>query len=215
MNKLELFSGCGVFRLGFENAGYKFNKVIFSEINKHAIANYNYNFKKSIYAGSVIDIRSDELPEIDIISFGSPCQDFSIAGNGVPMKAGTLTAGGNSGGLHSDMTVIPVLTPDRLNKRQNGRRFKNEGEAAFTLNCQDKHGVMITKKHGSHQSQIRRLTEIECERLQGLPDDWTKYGLYEKGLKEIAKTRRYEMIGNAVSEPVVREVAKRIKKCLI
>lgn len=38
--------------------------------------------------------------------------------------------------------AIPVLTPDRLNKRQNGRRFKTDGEPMFTLNTQDKHGVL-------------------------------------------------------------------------
>lgn len=38
--------------------------------------------------------------------------------------------------------AIPVLTPDRLNKRQNGRRFKEDGEPMFTLNTQDKHGVL-------------------------------------------------------------------------
>jgi DNA (cytosine-5)-methyltransferase 1 len=38
---------------------------------------------------------------------------------------------------------IPVLTPDRAEKRQNGRRFKDNGEEAFTLTAQDKHGVAI------------------------------------------------------------------------
>lgn len=38
--------------------------------------------------------------------------------------------------------VIPVLTPDRLEKRQNGRRFKTDGEPAFTVNTQDRHGVL-------------------------------------------------------------------------
>ena len=45
--------------------------------------------------------------------------------------------------------VIPVLTPDRINKRQNGRRFKNNGEPMFTLTSQDRHGIAIreaTKK---------------------------------------------------------------------
>ena len=39
--------------------------------------------------------------------------------------------------------AIPVLTPDRANKRQNGRRVKNNGEPMFTLTAQDRHGVMI------------------------------------------------------------------------
>ena len=39
--------------------------------------------------------------------------------------------------------VIPVLTPDRTNKRQNGRRFKENGEPMFTLTAQDRHGVVV------------------------------------------------------------------------
>ena len=45
--------------------------------------------------------------------------------------------------------VQPVLTPDRIKKRQNGRRFKEEGEPMFTLTAQDRHGIAIreaTKK---------------------------------------------------------------------
>lgn len=45
--------------------------------------------------------------------------------------------------------AIPVLTPDRVNKRQNGRRFKDDGNPSFTLTAQDRHGVMVkeaTKK---------------------------------------------------------------------
>src|SRR5699024_10374308 len=42
-------------------------------------------------------------------------------------------------------TIQPVLTPDRINKRQNGRRFKEDGEPMFTLTSQDRHGVAILK----------------------------------------------------------------------
>ena len=38
--------------------------------------------------------------------------------------------------------IRAYITPDRLNKRQNGRRFKEDGEPMFTLNCQDRHGIM-------------------------------------------------------------------------
>jgi DNA (cytosine-5)-methyltransferase 1 len=46
------------------------------------------------------------------------------------------------GGLEPKI-VLPVLTPDREEKRQNGRRFKEDGEPMFTLTAQDKHGVAI------------------------------------------------------------------------
>lgn len=68
-------------------------------------------------------------------------------------------------------------------------------------------GRWATKKN----VEIRRLTEIECERLQGFPDDWTKFGNYDGIIKEIPKTQRYKMCGNAVTVAVVKAIAERIK----
>ena len=49
-------------------------------------------------------------------------------------------------GGHQDVKIaIPVLTPNRLEKRQNGRRFKDNGEPAFTVTCQDRNGVFDGK----------------------------------------------------------------------
>jgi DNA (cytosine-5)-methyltransferase 1 len=59
-----------------------------------------------------------------------------------------------------------------------------------------------------NQSKIRRLTPLECERLQGFPDNWTKYGT--QGI--ISDTQRYKMCGNAVTVDVVEAVAKQIIK---
>ena len=47
------------------------------------------------------------------------------------------------GGDRQPKVAVPVLTPDRLNKRQNGRRFKENGEPMFTLTSQDRHGIAI------------------------------------------------------------------------
>ena len=79
ITQLDLFSGIGGFHLGFEKAGYKV-KSYFSEIDKHAVAVYKHKFKDAEYVGSVIDIDGNKLPRIDLITFGSPCQDFSLAG---------------------------------------------------------------------------------------------------------------------------------------
>src|SRR5699024_9087139 len=53
------------------------------------------------------------------------------------------------GGNREPKIIQPVLTPDRIEKRQNGRRFKEDGEPMFTLTSQDRHGIAIreaTKK---------------------------------------------------------------------
>lgn len=106
------------------------------------------------------------------------------------------TIAGNAGGLggKTGLYAIPVLTPDRMEKRQNGRRFKNDGDPAFTLTSQDKHGVY-------DGLNIRRLTPVECERLQGFPDNWTE---------GISDTQRYKCLGNAVTTLVITEIGRKL-----
>ena len=69
---------------------------------------------------------------------------------------GTLTA---TDYKEPKQVAIPVLTPDRANKRQNGRRFKTDGEPMFTLTAQDRHGVVVEneiKKYGTIQPNFNQ-----------------------------------------------------------
>ena len=77
MKIIDLFSGIGGFSLGFKRAGYHFTEHYFSEIDKHAIANYKYNFPNAKYIGDITSIHGGDFADIDIITFGSPCQDFT------------------------------------------------------------------------------------------------------------------------------------------
>ena len=87
---LDGFSGYGGFHLALEQAGFKFKKVYFSEMDKHAIANYKYNYPNSIYAGLIQHIDRTTIPEgIDLFTFGWPCQDNSIAGKRKGHRPGT------------------------------------------------------------------------------------------------------------------------------
>ncbi len=55
--------------------------------------------------------------------------------------------------------------------------------------------------------QIRRLTPVECERLMGLPDGWTQYGIDEHGdAIAISDTQRYKCLGNGIIPQMVRDV---------
>lgn len=96
--------------------------------------------------------------------------------------------------------IAPVLTSDRLEKRQNGRRIKENGEPAFTVTAQDRHGLY-------DGARIRRLTPVECERLQGFPDNWTALGVNDE---PISDTQRYKMCGNAVTTNVIQAIFERI-----
>jgi DNA (cytosine-5)-methyltransferase 1 len=83
---LDLFSGTGGFSKGLEEAGYHIKQHYFSEIDKYAVANYQYNFKNSINLGDVTKINTKKIQRPNIICFGSPCQDISIAGKRKGLK---------------------------------------------------------------------------------------------------------------------------------
>ena len=60
-------------------------------------------------------------------------------------------------------------------------------------------------------SIVRRLTPRECERLQGMPDDWSKYGINEKGeVYELPDSARYRLQGNGIATPFWRWMLERI-----
>lgn len=112
---------------------------------------------------------------------------------------------------------VPVLTPDRAEKRQNGRRFKDNGEPMFTLTGQDRHGVMISTPDGmafyavwyeKYQCYIaiRKLTPRECFRLQGWSDEY-----FDRAELVNSDSQLYKQAGNGVTVPVIYEIAKRMR----
>ena len=110
----------------------------------------------------------------------------------------------NQGGGLEPKIVCACLTPDRIEKRQNGRRFKDNEEPMFTLTNQDIHGIAEVD---DMSLRIRKLTPKECMRLQGVSDETTDK-LIEAGISD---TRLYFAAGDAVTVNVVYEVAKKMK----
>lgn len=106
--------------------------------------------------------------------------------------------------LTRKQTCCAVLTPDRGEKRQNGRRIKEPGEPSFTLTAQDRHGVALLDKN----IRIRRLTPRECWRLQGFPDEY-----FDKARAAgISDTQLYKQAGNGVTVNVSRAIGERLKE---
>ena len=369
ITQLDLFSGIGGFHLGFEKAGYKV-KSYFSEVDKHAIAVYKHRFKDSEYVGSVTDVRGADLPRIDLITFGSPCQDFSQAGSREGMGgersslileairlitecrprvfiwenvkgafssndgadfAAILQAFANIGGYRLEWQllnttwflpqnrervylvghlaeargdwggVFPITTSTG---EDNGIPKQNPTTYTITNPQRDGNGSYISERSESTQEikvksataagydvattgdsinltainsttrrgrvgkqiaqtldtlceqaviqinpslesggkqpyqqnrvysdegivpalcahksdlnvannyRIRRLTPIECERLQGFPDNHTQYGDYVGEVKEMSNSQRYKQCGNAVTVDVVQAIAEKLK----
>ena len=82
LNVLSLFDGMSCGQIALEKAGIKVNKYFASEIEKEAIKVTMKNYPNTLQIGSVIDIKGVELPKIDLLIGGSPCQSFSNAGRG-------------------------------------------------------------------------------------------------------------------------------------
>lgn len=71
--------------------------------------------------------------------------------------------------------AIPVLTPDRAEKRQNGRRFKDDGEQMFTLTSQDRHGVAVEVKEATKQGYAECRVGIDSINFS-MPNSKTRRG---------------------------------------
>ena len=80
MKVLSLFDGMSCTQLALKNLGVNVETYYSSEIDKYAIQITQKNFPDTIQLGDIKDIKGEDLPEIDLIVAGSPCQGFSFAG---------------------------------------------------------------------------------------------------------------------------------------
>lgn len=108
-------------------------------------------------------------------------------------KGITLCGDAGGGAAKMGQYLLGRITPDRVNKRQNGQRF-NDGKKFYTLTAKDRHGILI-------EGYIRKLTPVECERLQTVPDGYTDH---------VSKTQRYKMLGNGWTVDVIVEFFKNL-----
>ncbi|NBH12718.1 DNA (cytosine-5-)-methyltransferase [Lachnospiraceae bacterium] len=114
---------------------------------------------------------------------------YSIHGKSV-----TLLGEAGGGAAKMGQYLFGCITPDRVDKRQRGQRF-NEGDKFYTLTAQDRHGVFI-------DGYIRKLTPVECERLQTLPDKYTA---------GVSDARRYKVLGNGWTVEVITHILKTLQ----
>lgn len=80
MNVLSLFDGMSCGQIALEKVGFQVDKYFASEIDKYAIKVAKANYPDMVHLGDVRDVRADDLPQIDLLIGGSPCQGFSFAG---------------------------------------------------------------------------------------------------------------------------------------
>lgn len=86
MNVLSLFDGVSCARIALDNLGINIDKYYASEIDKYAISVSKKNYPDIIHLGDIKDIEAKDLPKIDLLIGGSPCQDLSNAQKGLGLK---------------------------------------------------------------------------------------------------------------------------------
>lgn len=110
MNYLDLFSGCGGFRLGLQKAGITPTHEFHSEIDKYAGKVYCNHYPQSENLGDVSKIKTRggtiRGAKINLITFGFPCQDLSVAGKGRGLE------GSRSGLFYEATRLIRELKPE-------------------------------------------------------------------------------------------------------
>lgn len=106
------------------------------------------------------------------------------------------------GGNTEPKIAIPVLTPDRAEKRQNGRSFKDDGEPMFTLTGQDRHGVAIKVKEATKQGYAECRVGVDTVNLS-VPGSKTRRGRVGKEIANTLDTSCNQGIFVQVSEELV------------
>ena len=144
-------------------------------------------------------------------------QDVRIQGDVINTLAATMgTGGGNTPMVHAIQNTV-IGRKDTSGPQ--GKGYGNEEDPMFTLDTTSPHAVAfhltqtptsgeVSPTMGSspggmgmmRNSTVRRLTPVECERLQGFPDQWTEGQ---------ADSHRYKQLGNAVAVPVVEWIIRR------
>lgn len=77
MNVLSLFDGMSCGQIALNKAGIRYDNYFACEIKEHAIKVTQHNYPKTKQLGDVREIKIKDLPKIDLLIGGSPCQDFS------------------------------------------------------------------------------------------------------------------------------------------
>lgn len=82
MNVLSLFDGMSCGQIALNKLGINYDNYFASEIDKYAIQITQKNYPNTKQIGNVVDVKAEDLPKIDLLFGGSPCQSFSRSGDG-------------------------------------------------------------------------------------------------------------------------------------
>jgi hypothetical protein len=165
------------------------NGEAFATVLILAVDLYNADTDEKNYHTIRVGGAYSAMPSVLIID-GTRVDDVRVYEDGIMP---TVISRYGTGGGNVPM-VFPIDDARELEKHQNGTGIGAEGAPAYTLDRQQAPAVAT-------ESVVRRLTPVECERLQGFPDNWTDGQ---------ADSNRYKQMGNAVAVPVVSWIINRM-----
>ncbi len=281
-NVLSLFDGMSCGQLALKRAGLEIHSYYASEIDKWGIHITQKNYPNTIQLGDVKNWKGWDLPKIDLVIGGSPCQGFSISGNKLnfddprsklffefvkviqeykPKYFMFENVGSMDSTVRNKISEILGVQPLHINssivsaqhrnryywtnipqtplkekninfkdilesnvdkkyyysetvlKRLDLSEITRAGKAGYKCKGIEvsKCSPIVARHHKGMQSQhypvikesngFRKLTPIECERLQTVPDDYTK---------GVSNTQRYRMLGNGWTVDVVAHILSGI-----
>lgn len=128
-------------------------------------------------------------------------------------RDGSVGTAGKGALVEEEVAFTLAATQDQtlvqgINPIKNDATIKAgaDGDAAFTLRVSGDGGTTDLVRQGYI---VRRLTPLECERLQGFPDGWTDVPY--RGKEHAPDTARYKACGNSMAVPVMRWIGERIE----
>ena len=164
MKDLSLFSGIGSPESALGNLGIKFELFGFSEIDKYAVKSYCavHGVNESLNLGDITKIDVESLPlDIDLITHGSPCQDFSVAGNG---KGGDLGSGTRSSLMWNTVAICEHCKPkyviwenvkNVLSNKKHRHNFDKYLEEMDRIGYNNFYQILNAKDYGVPQNRER------------------------------------------------------------
>ena len=211
MKVLSLFTGIGAFEKALKNIGINYELVGFSEIDKYAIKSYCaiHNVDEKINLGDITKINISKLPkDIDMITHGSPCQDFSIAGK---QAGGDLGTGTRSSLMWNTINIVTYCKPKyviwenvkNLLSKKHRHNFDSYLTIMESLGYNNYYQVLNAKDYGIPQNRERVYTI-------SIRKDIDK-GNFKFPEKEELKLRLKDMLEDEVDEKYYLKNEKNIK----
>lgn len=131
---------------------------------------------------------------------------------GIDGKSVMLKANGGGWGAKMGLYAIPVTYSrhERLSGKVLDKSLPLEASNWRGLN-RNQRQTAIARMIESGDIVIRKLTPVECERLQAVPDEYTSIGDFNGNVKKVSNTQRYKMLGNGFTVDVIAHILKNIK----